>query len=126
LSRKNQTIRFPKTDYLVSADLKPLDRPHLFTIFSLLSLSHTRTTVRVTLRPPLVIPWFLRGILEFLGEINSPRIGVSVSPTGFSHLKVSSPNPRSLCPMDGFEIPLVHCLHHIINQSTAISLSFLG
>jgi hypothetical protein len=31
-----------------------------------------------------VIPWFLRGILEFLGEINSPRTGVSVSPTDFS------------------------------------------
>jgi hypothetical protein len=29
----------------------------------------------------------------------------------FPHLKVFSPNPRSLCPMDGFEIPLVHCLH---------------
>jgi hypothetical protein len=53
---------------------------------SSLSLSLTRTTVRVTLRPPLAIPWFLRGILEFLGEINSRRIGVSVPPTGFSHL----------------------------------------
>jgi hypothetical protein len=79
----------------------------------LTSLSHThiRTTVRVTPRPPLVIPWFLRGILEFLGGINSPRIGVSIPPTSFPHLKVFSPNPRSLCPMDGFEIPLVHYLH---------------
>jgi hypothetical protein len=100
-----------KLDYLVFVGLKPLARPYLFTIFSLLSHTHTRTTMRVTLRPPLVIRWFLRGILEFLGEINSLRIGVSVPPTGFSHLKVSSPNPRSLCPMDGFEIPLVHCLH---------------
>jgi hypothetical protein len=78
--------------------------------FSHFSLSHTRSTVRATLRPPLVIPWFLRGILEFLGEISSPRTGVSVPPTSFPHLKVFSPNPRSLCPMDGFEIPLVHCL----------------
>jgi hypothetical protein len=31
----------------------------------------------------LVIPWFLREILEFLGEINSPRTGVSVPPTDF-------------------------------------------
>jgi hypothetical protein len=79
--------------------------------FFLTSLSHTRTTMRVTSRPPLAIPWFLHGILEFLGEINSPRTGVSVPPTGFPHLKVFSPNPRSLCLMDGFEIPLVHCLH---------------
>jgi hypothetical protein len=25
--------------------------------------------------------------------------------------KLFSPNPQSLCPIDGFEIPLVHCLH---------------
>jgi hypothetical protein len=55
--------------------------------FSLLSHTHTRTTVRVTLRPPLAIPYFLCGILEFLGEINSPRIGVSVPPTGFPILR---------------------------------------
>jgi hypothetical protein len=61
-------------------------------------------------KPPLVIRWFLRGILEFLGEINPPRTGVSIPPTSFPHLKVFSPNPRSPCPMDGFEIPLVHCL----------------
>jgi hypothetical protein len=62
---------------------KPLDRTDPFTIF-LTSLSLSRTTVRVTPRPLLVIPWFLHGILEFLGEINSPRNGVSVPPTGFS------------------------------------------
>jgi hypothetical protein len=56
---------------------------HHFSLFSL-SLSLTRTTVRVTPRPPLVIHWFLRGMLEFLGEINSPRTGVSVPPTSFS------------------------------------------
>jgi hypothetical protein len=52
--------------------------------FSHFSLSHTRTTMRATPRPPLVIPFFLCGILEFLGEINSPRTGVSIPPTGFS------------------------------------------
>jgi hypothetical protein len=52
--------------------------------FSLLSPSLTRTTVRAAPRPPLAIPWFLHGILEFLGEINFPRTGVSVPPTGFS------------------------------------------
>jgi hypothetical protein len=40
--------------------------------------------VGVTPTPPLAISWFLCGILEFLGEINSPRISVSVPPTGFS------------------------------------------
>jgi hypothetical protein len=77
----------------------------------LTSLSHTRTTMRVTPRPPLTIPWFLRRMLEFLGKINFPRTGVFVPPTGFSHLKLFSSNTRSLCHMDGFEIPLVHCLH---------------
>jgi hypothetical protein len=48
------------------------------------SLTHIRTTMRATPRPPLAIAWFLRGILEFLGEINSPRIGVSIPSTGFS------------------------------------------
>jgi hypothetical protein len=51
--------------------------------FSHFSLSHSRTTMRATPRPPLAIPWFLHGILDFLGEINSPRIGVSVPLTGF-------------------------------------------
>jgi hypothetical protein len=67
--------------------------------------------MRAIPRPPLVIPWFLRGILEFLGEINSSRTSVSVPPADFPHLMIFSPNPRSLCPIDGFEIPLVHCLH---------------
>jgi hypothetical protein len=62
-----------KSDYPIFTGLKHLDRTYPFTVFSL--LSHTRTTVRVTLRPPLAIPWFLSGILEFLGKINSPRIG---------------------------------------------------
>jgi hypothetical protein len=80
---------------------------HHFSHFSL-----SRTTMRVTPRPPLVIPWFLCGILEFLSEINSPRTSVSVSPTGFfPHLKVFSPNTRCLCLMDRFGIPLVHCLY---------------
>jgi hypothetical protein len=55
---------------------------HRFSHFPL-SLSH-KNNREGDPRPPLAIPWFLRGILEFLGEINSPRIGVSVPPTGFS------------------------------------------
>jgi hypothetical protein len=83
-----------KLDYSVSKTglsgfhgFKTLDKTYPFTIFltSLsLSLFLTRTTVRVTPRPPLAIPWFLRGILEFLSEINSPTTGVFVPPTGFS------------------------------------------
>jgi hypothetical protein len=65
---------------------------HRFSQFSL-SLTHTRTTMRVTPRPPLVIPWFLCGILEFLSEINSPKIGVSVPLIDFPHLNVFSSNP---------------------------------
>jgi hypothetical protein len=110
LSRKNQIVRFQKSDYPVFVGLNPLDRTYPFTIF-LTSLSHTRTTMRATPRPPLVIPLFFHRILEFLCEINSLRTGVSVLPIDFPHLKVFSPNPRSLCPMDGFEIPLVHCIH---------------
>jgi hypothetical protein len=72
-----------KPDCPIFVGLNPLDRTYPFTVFSLLSLTHTRTTVRATPRPPLAFPWFLRGILEFLGEINSPRTGVSVPPTDF-------------------------------------------
>jgi hypothetical protein len=90
---------------------KALDRPHPFTSFSLFSLTHSRTTVRVTPRPPLVIPWFLRGILEFLGEINSQEPVSPFPQPIFPILRFFPPNPRSLCPMDGFEVPLVHCLH---------------
>jgi hypothetical protein len=94
--------------------------------FFLTSLSHTRTTMRVTLRPPLAIPWFLRGILEFFGEINYPRTGVSVPPTGFPHLKVFSSNPRSLSPW--MDLKFLWCIVfiHVIEQSPAISPSFLG
>jgi hypothetical protein len=116
LSRKNRTVQFQKPDYPVFAGLNPLDRTYPFTVFLIslslsLSHTHTRTIVRATPRPPLAIPWFLHGILEFLGEINSPRTSVSIPQSGFPHLKVFSPNLRSLYPMDGFEIPLVHCLH---------------
>jgi hypothetical protein len=76
---------------------KPSGQNLALRIFSLLSLTHIRATMRVTLRPPLVIPWFLREILEFLGEINSPRTGVSIPPTGFPHLKAFSPNPLVQC-----------------------------
>jgi hypothetical protein len=39
--------------------------------------------VESLLDPFVVISWFLREIFEFLGGINSPRTGVSDSPTGF-------------------------------------------
>jgi hypothetical protein len=43
---------------------------------------------------------------------STPQESVSSFPQPiFPHLKVFSPNPRSRCPMDGFEISLVHCLH---------------
>jgi hypothetical protein len=43
----------------------------------------SRTTMRVTPRTPLSIPWFLCGTLEFLSEIISPRTSVSDYPTSF-------------------------------------------
>jgi hypothetical protein len=81
-----------KPDYPVFAGLNPLTELPRSPFFSLLSLFLSRTTMRVTPRPPLEIPLFLRGILEFLGEINFPRTDVSTFPTGFSHLKVFLPN----------------------------------
>jgi hypothetical protein len=56
---------------------------HCFLTSLSLTHAHTRTTMSATTRLPLAISWFLRGILEFLGEINSLRTGVSVPPTGF-------------------------------------------
>jgi hypothetical protein len=94
--------------------------------FSLLSHTHTRTTVRASLRPHLVIPWFLHGILEFLGEINSPRIGVSVPLPVFPILRYLH------LILDLFalwmDLKFLCCIVfiHIIDQSTVISLSFLG
>jgi hypothetical protein len=68
-----------KTDYPIFTGLNPLDKTYPITIFlTSLSHTHTRTTARATPRPPLAISWFLRGILEVLGEINSPRTSVSV------------------------------------------------
>jgi hypothetical protein len=72
---------------------KPLGQNLPIHHFSHFSLLHTRTIVRATPRLPLVIPWFLRGILEFLGEINFPRIGVFIPPIDFPHLKLFLPNP---------------------------------
>jgi hypothetical protein len=95
---------------------------HHFSHFSL-----SRTTVRATPRPPLVIPWFLYGILEFLGEINSPRTGVSISPTGFPlisryfHLILDLFAPW-------MDLKFFWCIVfiHVIDQFAAISLSLLG
>jgi hypothetical protein len=104
---------------------KPPSQNLLLHHFSHFSLS--RTTVRATPRPPLVIPWFLRGILEFLGEINSPRTGVSISPTGFLlisryfHLILDLFAPW-------MDLKFFWCIVfiHVIDQSSVISLSFLG
>jgi hypothetical protein len=96
---KNWTIWFLR--FKAPGQTLPL---HDFSHFSL-SLTHSRTTVRATPRPPfgdsLVPPWNL-GVL---GWNQLQRIGVSVPPTDFPHLKVFSPNPLSLCPMDEFDIP---------------------
>jgi hypothetical protein len=125
LSRKNQTVRFQKPDYPVFVGLNPLDRTYTFTIFYF-SLS-LKNNLRVTPRPPLAIPWFLCGILEFLGEINSPRTGVSVAPTGFFlisryfHLILNLFAPW-------MDLKFLWCIVfiHLIDQPPAISLSFLG
>jgi hypothetical protein len=95
-----------KPDCLVFTSLTPLDRTYPFT-YSFTSLLSS-LTVEATQEPLVAISLFIHGILCLLGEINSPRIGVSASPTGFPHPKVFSPNPRSPCSMDGFAIPLVH------------------
>jgi hypothetical protein len=58
--------------------------------------------------------WFLGSSLESWSSWvkSTPQEPVSPFPQLiFPHLKVFSPNPRSLCLMDGFEIPLVHYLH---------------
>jgi hypothetical protein len=95
---------------------------HHFSHFSL-----SRTTMRVTPRPPLVIPWFLCGILEFLSEINSPRTSVSVSPTGFFLI-----SRYFHLILDVFaswiDLEFLWCIVfvHVIDQSHIISLSFLG
>jgi hypothetical protein len=54
--------------------------PNITYPFTPNTLLLSRTTMRVPPRLPLVIPWFLRGIL---GEINPLGTGVSDSPTSF-------------------------------------------
>jgi hypothetical protein len=126
LSKKNWTVRFQKPGYSVFAGLKHPDRNYPFTVFSLLSHTHSRTTMRATLRPPLVISWFLCGILEFLGEINTQE-SVSLFPQlvfpilRYLHLIL---NLFALW----MDLKFFWCIVfiHVIDQSTAISLSFLG
>jgi hypothetical protein len=112
LSRKNQTVRFQKPDYSVFAGLNPLDITYQFTIFSLLSLSLFQEQLGGRPQDP---HWrFLGSSMESWSSWvkSSPQEPVSPFPQqGFLHLKVLSLNPQSLCPMDGFEIPLVHYLH---------------
>jgi hypothetical protein len=47
------------------------------------TLHFSRATVRVPQVSPLAIPWFLHGILQFLGGFNSPRIRNSDFSFGF-------------------------------------------
>jgi hypothetical protein len=127
LFRKNWTVRFQKLDYLVFAGLNPLDKTYPFIVFlTSLSLSLTRTNVRVTLRPPLVIPWFLCGILELLGEINSPRNCVPVPPTGFPISRYFHLIIDLFAPWMDLKFLLCIVFINVIEQSPAISLSFLG
>jgi hypothetical protein len=98
---------------------------HCFSHFSL-SLSLTRTNVRVTLRPPLVIPWFLCGILELLGEINSPRNCVPVPPTGFPISRYFHLIIDLFAPWMDLKFLLCIVFINVIEQSPVISLSFLG
>jgi hypothetical protein len=106
---------------------KPLGQNLPLHHFSQLSLSLSRTTVRATLIPPLVIPWFLCGILEFLGEINSPRTGVSVPPNRFFLI-----SRYFYLILDLFallmDLKFLWCIIfiHVIDQSPTISLCFLG
>jgi hypothetical protein len=64
LFKKNWTIRFQKSEYLVFAGLKPLDRPYPFTIFSLLSLhkNNHEGDPKTPFGDSLVPPWNL-GVL---------------------------------------------------------------
>jgi hypothetical protein len=94
--------------------------------FSHFSLTHTRTTMRATPRPPLVIPWFLHRILEFLGEINSPWTGVSIPQTDFFlisryfHLILDLFAPR-------MDLEFIWCIVfiHVIDQYLYVSLAKL-
>jgi hypothetical protein len=73
-----------KTGLSSFCGFKPPDRTYSFTVF-LTSLSLTLKNNREgDPNIPIGDPLVLRGILKFLGEINSPRTGVSVPPTGFS------------------------------------------
>jgi hypothetical protein len=122
-----------KLDYPVSETglsgfhgFKTLDRPYTFISFPLFSLSHSRTSVRVTPRPPLVIPWFLCGILEFLDEINSPRNGVSVPQPVFPHLRYFHLFLDPFAPW--MDLKFLWCIVfiHVMDPSPAISLCFIG
>jgi hypothetical protein len=58
--------------------------------------------------------WFFGSFVESWSSWlkSTPQELVSPFPQPvFPHLKVFLPNPLSFCPMDGFEIPLLHCLY---------------
>jgi hypothetical protein len=75
-------------------------------------LSHTQEQTWGRPQDPL---WrFLGSSMESWSSWVKSTSQEPVSPfpqPGFPHLKVFSPNPRSLYPIDGFEIPLMNCLH---------------
>jgi hypothetical protein len=85
----------------------------------------SRTTVRVAQDPPLANFLFLYGILEFLGGFNSPRTGVSDSPTFFL-LRVFSPLLDLFTPwIDSKSLWCIVSIH-VLEQPPTISLSLLG
>jgi hypothetical protein len=112
LSRTNRTVQFWKPDYPVFVGLNPPDRTYPFTVFlTSLSLSlknNSEGDSKTPIGDLLVPPWNLR----VLGWNQLPKNQCLRSSNRFFVIsRYFSPNPRSLCPMDGFEIPLVHCLH---------------
>jgi hypothetical protein len=83
LFRQNWTVWFHKPNYPVFMGLTTRTELTPSSILSLHSLILSRTTLRMPARPSLAISWLLFGFLKFLGGFNSPRTGVSDSPTGF-------------------------------------------
>jgi hypothetical protein len=80
--------------------------------FSHFSLSHTQEQPWGRPQDPHL--WFLGSSMKSWSSWVklTPQEPVSLfPPIDFPHLKVFSPNPQSLCPMDGFEITLLYYLH---------------
>jgi hypothetical protein len=127
LSRTNRTVRFQKLDYLVFTGLNPLDRTYPFTVF-LTSLSHTHKNnhegdPKTPFGDSLVSPWNL-GVL---GRNKLPNNRCLHSPNRFFlisryfHLILDLFAPW-------MDLKFLWCIVfiHVIDQSPAISLTFLG